>query len=117
MIGSTPYSGTASASDLVTSSHDREFSDQVDVRLFGGDDRIRLPRVMLPTLHGGKEGWFKLKRLTADKRSIKAKAAVSLIENPDVFIDRVTGTLTVSGSIGHYSGRCEVVDASAPAKF
>ena len=27
-------------------------SDQVDVRLFGGDDRIRLPRAMMPLIHG-----------------------------------------------------------------
>lgn len=117
MIGATPYSGTASTSGLVSSSHEREFSDQVDIRVFSGDDRIRLPRTMLPTLHGGKDGWFKLKGLTADKRSIKAKAAVSLIENPNVFIDRLTGTVTVSGSIGHYSGHCEVVDDSAATKF
>src|SRR3954452_24760069 len=45
----------------VVSYHDRQFADQIDVRLFSGDDRIRIPRTMLPGLHGGQDGWFQLK--------------------------------------------------------
>jgi hypothetical protein len=93
------------------------FEDQVDVRLFGGDDRIRLPRSMLPPVHGGDGGWFKLKNVVADSRSIRAKAAVNFMNNPNVFIDRVTGTISISGRAGDYSGQCQAVDANVPAKF
>lgn len=84
------------------------------MRLFGGDDRIRLPRTMLPPLRGGKEGWFKLKNVVADARSIRASAAVNIISNPKVFIDRVTGTISISGKAGDYSGQCEVIDTTKP---
>ena len=93
------------------------FADQVDLMLFAGDDRIRMPRTMLPAIRGGAEGWFKLKNVKADARAITAKAAVNFINNPNVHIDRVTGTITISGKAGEYSGVCEAVAPDAPAKF
>lgn len=107
------YGGSAT----ISSQRDRDFTDQVDVRLFTGDDRIRLPRTMLPPVRGGNDGWFKLKNVVADARSIRASAAVNLLNNPKVFIDRVTGTISISGKGGDYSGQCEVVDATAAPKF
>lgn len=117
MVGTTPYSGSAYGSSTVTIPHQQGFDDQVDVRLFSGDDRIRMPRTMLPPLHGGSDGWFKLKDVVADARSIHAKAAVNFMNNPNVFIDRVTGTISISGRAGDYAGQCQLVDANAPAKF
>ncbi len=101
----------------VVSHHDRQFNDQIDVRLFSGDDRIRLPRTMLPGIHGGHDGWFKLKDVVADARAIHASAAVSAFHNPKVYIDRTTGTISISGKDGDYSGQCEVIDANAGPKF
>jgi hypothetical protein len=116
-VGTTPYSGSGSETSTVYSSCQQGFSDQVDVRLFNGDDRIRLPRTMLPLLRGGSGGWFKLKNVVADGRSIRASAAVNFMNNPKVFIDRVTGTISISGKAGDYSGQCQVIDANAPPKF
>ena len=99
------------------SHHDRQFNDQIDIRLFSGDDRIRLPRTMLPGIHGGQQGWFKLKDVVADSRSIHASAAVSAFHNPKVYIDRTTGTISISGKDGDYSGECQVIDANAASKF
>jgi hypothetical protein len=96
---------------------DRGFNDQVDIRLFNGDDRIRLPRTMLPGIHGGAAGWFKLKDVVADARSIRASAAVNFLNNPKVFIDRVTGTISISGKAGDYAGQCQVIDTDAAPKF
>lgn len=93
------------------------FEEQVDIRLFNGDDRIRMPRTMLPGLRGGSEGWFKLKGVIADARTIRASAAVNMLNNPKVFIDRVTGTISISGKSGDYSGQCQAFDESAPPKF
>lgn len=107
------YGGSAT----ILSRKDRDFQDQVDLRLFEGDDRIRMPRSMLPGIRGGQDGWFKLKNVVADARSIRGSAAVNVINNPKVFIDRVTGTISISGKSGDYSGQCEVIDAAAPAKF
>ena len=107
------YGGSAT----ILSRKDRSFQDQVDLRLFEGDDRIRMPRSMLPGIRGGKDGWFKLKNVVADTRSIRASAAVNALNNPKVFIDRVTGTISISGKSGDYSGQCQAIDASAVPKF
>lgn len=116
-VGTTPVSGSGSATTTVYGSREVGFEDQVDIRLFGGDDRIRLPRTMLPPLHGGSDGWFKLKDVKADERTIRAEAAVNFMNHPKVYIDRVTGTVSISGKAGDYSGQCGVVDANASAKF
>ncbi len=115
--GTTPVFGSGSGSGTVTSTRQQGFDDQVDVRLFSGDDRIRMPRTMLPPMRGGKDGWFRLKNVEADARSIRAKAAVNFINSPNVFIDRVTGTISISGKAGDYAGQCHVIDVNAPSKF
>jgi hypothetical protein len=93
------------------------FEDQVDVRLFSGDDRIRLPRTMLPPIHGGSEGWFKLKALMVKARAITASAGFNVMNNPKIHIDRMTGTISINGKAGSYSGRCEAIDPNAQRKF
>jgi hypothetical protein len=115
--GYTHFSGSTSGSTTVMGTRQQGFGDQVDVRLFGGDDRIRLPRTMLPPVHGGDDGWFKLKSVKADGRAIRASAAVNFMNNPKIFIDRVTGTISISGKAGDYSGQCQAVAAGAAAKF
>lgn len=116
-VGTVPFSGTGGGATTVYGKRQQDFGDQVDVRLFSGDDRIRMPRTMLPPIRGGKDGWFKLKNVVTDARSIRAKAAVNFANNPNVFIDRVTGTISISGRAGDYSGQCQAIDASAPPKF
>lgn len=116
-VGTTPVSGSGNTSTTVYGTRQQGFGDQVDIRLFSGDDRIRLPRTMLPAVHGGADGWFKLKNIKADARSIRASAAVNFINNPKVFIDRVTGSISISGKAGDYAGQCQAVDSNAAAKF
>ena len=116
-VGGTPYSGSGNATTNVYGMRQQGFDDQVDIRLFAGDDRIRMPRTMLPPIRGGKEGWFKLKDVQADARSIRAKAAVNLMNSPNVHIDRVTGAISISGKAGDYVGQCQAVDPNAQPQF
>lgn len=116
-VGTTPFSAYGSGNATVMGQRQQDFREQVDIRLFSGDDRIRMPRTMLPPIHGGNAGWFKLKNVVADARSIKGKAALSFMNNPNVFIDRVTGTISISGRAGDYTGQCQVIDARAAPKF
>jgi hypothetical protein len=116
-VGTTPISGSTYGTTTVTGHRQQGFEDQVDIRLFGGDDRIRMPRTMLPPIHGGADGWFKLKNVVADARSIHASAAVNFMNNPKVYIDRVTGTISISGRAGDYSGQCQAMQVDAPARF
>ena len=116
-VGTTPFYGSGSSSATVYGQRQQGFADQVDIRLFSGDDRIRLPRTLLPPVHGGNDGWFKLKNVQVDARSIKASAAINFINSPKVYIDRMTGTISISGKAGDYTGQCEAVAADATARF
>jgi hypothetical protein len=116
-VGTTPVYGNSSDSSTVYGNRQQGFEDQVDVRLFSGDDRIRLPRTILPPVHGGSDGWFKLKNVQVDARSIHASAAINFMNKPKVYIDRVSGTISISGKAGDYTGQCQAVAADAPSKF
>jgi hypothetical protein len=116
-VGTTPYSGSGNATTNVYGMRQQGFDDQVDIRLFSGDDRIRMPRTMLPPIRGGDGGWFKLKNVEANERTIKGSAAVNFINNPKVHIDRVTGMISISGKAGDFTGRCQAVDAEAKPQF
>jgi hypothetical protein len=117
MIGTTPISGSGTSTTTLYGTRHEGFEDQADVRLFGGDDRIRLPRTLLPLFHRGADGWFKLKNVVADERSIHASAAVNFMNNPKVYIDRVTGTISISGKAGDYAGQCQAIDPNERQKF
>lgn len=117
MAGTTSVSGVTSGTSTIIGSRQQGFDDQVDVRLFSGDDQIRLPRTILPPIHGGSSGWFKLKDVVADARSIRASAAINFMSNPKIYIDRVTGTISISGRAGDYAGQCQAVEAAAAPKF
>lgn len=116
-VGTTPFYGSGSSSSTVIGTRQQGFADQVDIRLFSGDDRVRLPRTILPPIHGGSDGWFKLKNVQVDARSIRASAAINFMSNPKIYIDRMTGTISISGRAGDYSGQCQAVAVDAVAKF
>jgi len=117
LVGTDLVSLHGSSSGTITTQRQQGFADQVDVRLFSGDDRIRMPRTMLPLIRGGSEGWFKLKDVKVTDRAITASAAVNFLNNPKVHIDRLTGTISIDGKAGSYSGQCEAVDPNAQRKF
>lgn len=103
-------SNGASASGWGTSTRSQGFDGQVDVNLFNGDDRIRLPRIMLPPAHGGANGWFKVKELMVSDREITGRAALNLVNTPKFRIDRTTGAFEISGLNGAFSGTCRKID-------
>lgn len=117
LVGTDHVSLNGNSSGTITTQRQQGFADQVDVRLFSGDDRIRMPRTMLPLIRGGSEGWFKLKDIKVTDRAITATAAVNFMNNPKVHIDRLTGTISINGKAGSYSGQCAAVDPNAQRKF
>ncbi|MCP3733214.1 hypothetical protein M9978_22680 [Sphingomonas sp. MG17] len=86
------------------------FDDQVNLWVVQSEGEIMLPRVMLPIIRGGKNGWFKLKDLVITDREITGSAAVNPFNNPKVRVDRITGTISIAGKAGNYSGRCQRYD-------
>jgi len=113
--GQGSFQGTST--DTITGARAQGYADQVDVELNGSTGRIRLPRVVLPVLHGGAGGWFELKDLQITDRIIEASAAVNFVNHPKVHIDRVTGSISIAGRQGTFVGTCEAVDPNAQRKF
>lgn len=94
------------------------FADQVDVEIDDDDEgRIRLPRTMLPPIHGGDNGWMKLKNVKLTDSEITGTAAVNFINSPKVHIDRRTGTISINGKAGSYSGDCQRYDPGSATRF
>lgn len=95
------------------------FTDQVDFRLIGdGSARIRMPRAMLPSLRGGKDGWFEVRSVVVTQTAITGTIKVSLVNSPKLRINRTTGRISINGKSGDFDGTCEPFNpASAAPKF
>ncbi len=89
------------------------FDDQVNLWIEGQDGRIRMPRAMLPPIRGGENGWFKIKSIQVTENEITGSVAVNFMNNPKLRIDRVTGSISLSGKAGDYSGRCSRYDPAS----
>lgn len=98
------------------STYDRDFSDTVTLEITGDNGRIRLPRTTLPILHGGDDGWMKLTNVEFTDTEIRATAKVNIINNPKVVLDRVAGTIAITGKNGDFSGRCQRYDPQTTAR-
>ena len=99
-----PAYGTAIRNERVS------FEDQLEVQLFNGNDRVRLPRQMLPAIHGGDDGWFKVTDIHVSDRNISAKVMMNFLNHPKLQIDRVTGRINITGNTENYSGSCRKFD-------
>lgn len=106
-----PFSGT------VSGNRTQDYIEQLDVEIFGNEGRIRLPRITLPPIRGGKGGWFELGDLELSERAITARAKINFVNKPKVYIDRMTGTISINGMNGNYIGRCEAVEADTKRRF
>jgi len=117
--GSAYDSRGNSAWGQVLSRRDTPFDDQVNIDLTGeGQGRIRMPRAMLPVVRGGKDGWFELGSIKTTDSEITGVAQVNFMNKPRVRLDRITGSISISGKAGDYSGQCQAYDpAATPRKF
>jgi len=86
------------------------FADQVNVEIDGGTGRIRMPRVMLPPIHGGKDGWMEIEKLNVGDQEITGSVGINFMNSPKLRIDRITGVLSLAGKAGHFEGRCQPYD-------
>jgi len=93
------------------------FEDQVDLWIEGQEGRIRLPRTMLPPIHGGEKGWIKLSDIDVGGDTITASASVNALNHPKVHIDRRSGVISIDGKSGHFVGDCAAMEADQPRKF
>lgn len=86
------------------------FEDQLQLWIEGDEGRLRMPPSMLPPIRGGEDGWFKLSSIKQTDSEIRATVKVNIINNPKLRLDRITGTISLSGKAGDYAGRCQKFD-------
>lgn len=109
-------SGSSSSSSTFYVPRSQDFEDQVSLFIEDGEGRIRMPRVMLPIIRGGKDGWFKLKEVTIKPNEITASIAVNILNNPKLRLDRYSGMISISGKAGDYVGPCKRLDPRVQRK-
>lgn len=105
--GTATFRGSGSSSAITFIPREQSFSDQMDLFIENGEGRIRVPRVMLPPIRGGENGWFKLNNVEIDANEITASVAINFINNPKLRVDRRTGVVNLSGKAGDFVGRCQ----------
>lgn len=89
------------------------FEDQSQLWIEGDEGRIRMPSSMLPAIRGGEDGWFKLSSIEVTDSEILATVKVNLINNPKLRLNRLTGSVSLTGKAGNYVGLCQRFDPAA----
>lgn len=105
-----------SASASVIGNRSVPFDDQVNLWIAGTTGKIRMPRIMLPPIHGGDGGWFEIKSIKVTDNEITGKVGINFINSPKLRIDRITGMISISGKSGDYVGRCAKYDPTTATK-
>lgn len=95
-----PYTGTSS------------------VEISVGSARIKLPAPMIPPLESSnREGWFPVQDFSMTESEIKGTVRINILNKPKLVINRMTGTMTLSGPYSDFSGQCERLAQDAKPKF
>jgi hypothetical protein len=81
----------------------------ISFRLSGGEAMLSVPAALLPPIHGGKSGEFRVRELQIGERDITGKIRINLMNNASFRIDRISGRLTSSGG---FQGDCEAEDVA-----
>lgn len=95
----------------------RPFSGISHVEIAGNSLRISLPPDMVPLINSMKDGWFSVDDLFMNEREITGKVHINGFSQPDLRIDRTTGSISIHNGLTDFSGKCELVDANAKPKF
>lgn len=92
------------------------FDDQVNLWIDGDEGQLRMPRVMLPVVRGGEDGWFRVADIEVSDGEIRGEIRVNVINRPKLRIDRYTGAISIQGKAGSYVGRCQAYEPENTAK-
>ncbi|WP_156428415.1 hypothetical protein [Novosphingobium sp. FSW06-99] len=92
------------------------FEDQLQIWIEGNAGKARMPRSMLPKLHGGEGGWFEISDVVVADREITGTVRVNFANHPKLILDRLAGTITLSGKVGNFNGRCRKFDPATAEK-
>lgn len=86
------------------------FDTAVNVSVQGSAAQIRLPKQLVPPIHGdSNNGWWDLMDLVVGHDEIRGRFQLNSLNRPTVVINRRSGVITVDGLI-KFSGRCDADD-------
>ena len=86
------------------------FDTAVNVSIQGSAAQIRLPKQLIPPIHGdSNDGWWDLMDLIVGHDEIRGRFRLNALNRPTVVINRRSGVITVDGMI-KFSGRCDADD-------
>lgn len=86
------------------------FDTAVNVSVEGSAAQIRLPKQLIPPIHGdSSDGWWDLMDLVVGHDEIRGRFRLNALNRPTVVINRRSGVITVDGMI-KFSGRCDADD-------
>jgi hypothetical protein len=96
----------------------RPFSGTGVVEIKTGMARMRVPDPMIPVLMSGDTGgWYPIENLGMNDKEITGVVHINFLSQPKFRIDRMTGSMSMSGGAGDFAGSCTAVDPNAKAKF
>ena len=81
----------------------------ISFRMSDGAAMLSVPAALLPPIHGGKRGEFRVRELQVSERDIVGKIKINLLNTASFRIDRISGRLTSSGG---FQGDCEPEDVT-----
>lgn len=107
-------SGEAEKTEYTISEQVRSQSADVRLYLTGDGGTAEIPRF----IGGAQEGRQSVRLFTVSDTMITGKINYQTIGNAKMRIDRVAGTVSITGPRGNFSGRCQPFDpARASPKF
>lgn len=94
-------------------------ANSLSFQLAGEDGTARLPDNMLSGYRErNKDGSFNLVRVQVSANEITGQIRIHGMNKPRFRLDRLTGVVTIDGTLGDFSGRCEAFDpATVERKF
>lgn len=96
----------------------RPFSGSGNVEVSGNFARIKPPRGLIPPLHSGDSGgWWTIQNLFMNDREINGSLKFNFANTVKIRIDRITGTISLSGGFGDFNGQCDRIDSNAARRF
>lgn len=88
-----------------------EFADTVSFVLEeSGEGRAKVPRRIQPSVKEHKDGWFPLIKVTKTDDEITGQIRMNSMYKPKFRLSRLSGSFTLSGNLGDFSGRCAPYD-------
>ena len=119
-VGTAPQSETTAvvsnnsgdrATGVATTSTSVQVPVTIQVRIANGAGEMNVPTFLLPEMHGGKAGWFKIKQLVVGEAIISGKIQINFLTSGSFQIDRRTGLLTTGG----FTGKCKAASLTERA--